>query len=116
MFSVRIEFTSSYYTKMDASIYQDSMTEVIEYTANKINDAIKEEAPVRTGNLRDGHIVRVNGLSASILNDVPYAPFVIYGTSRQAPNNYPQRAINHMNLTGEARSRFSESLITKGVL
>lgn len=116
MFTIKVEFTDSFYNKTDASIYQDSMTEVIEFTANKINEAIKNEAPVRTGNLRDGHIVRVNGLTASILNDVDYAPYVIYGTSRQPANNYPQRAINHMNITGEAKSLFSQSLITKGVL
>ena len=88
---------------------------MLEYTTSVLLDAVRDEAPVRTGNLRDGHYMTSNKLTYMIGNNVEYAPFVIYGTSRQAPNNYPARAINRMNVSETVSSLFNQSLITRGV-
>lgn len=116
MFEVTVEFTDSYYTKLNPETYVDSAKECMKYMADILNDEIKDEAPVRTGRLREGHYVREdNGLSYFLCNNVEYAPYVIYGTSRQAPNDYPTRVMNRVNVD-RVESLFSSSLITKGVL
>lgn len=116
MFDVKINFNSSFYKKTDASLYQDALKESIEYMTNAFVDECKKEAPVRTGRLRDGHYSRVQGLTGIIGNNVDYAPYVIFGTSRQAPNNYPSRVASRMGLMGQYQSIFQQSLITKGIL
>ena len=116
MYKVDVKFNESFFKKTDSKLYIESAEDTISYLAEQYNQEVKNEAPVRTGRLRDGHTVQVDGLQAYILNNVEYASYVIYGTSRQAPNNYPQRVANRMNLSGVAKSRFEESLITNGLL
>jgi hypothetical protein len=41
--------------------------------------------PVVTGHLRDGNQAEVSGLTLHFHNDVDYAGYVNYGTSRQSP-------------------------------
>ena len=115
MFTVEVKINDSFYRKTDPNTYIEAINDVMEYTTSMLLEAVKDEAPVRTGNLRDGHYMTSSKLTYMIGNNVEYAPYVIYGTSRQAPNNYPSRAINRMNITGTVGSLFSQSLITRGV-
>ena len=79
-----VEFTinDSFTKKTDASAYIEAMTEC------------QSECPVRTGNLRDSHSVESGEMEAAIHNSAYYWVYVVYGTSRMAANNYPQRAWN----------------------
>lgn len=116
MMEIDIEFTESFYNKFGNPTYvEECISETIEFTVEKIVEACKEECPVRTGTLRDGHYHRLDNLSAYVGNNVEYAPYVIYGTSKQSANNYPQRAINRMG-SSTMSSRFHDSLITRGVI
>lgn len=114
MITLEVKFTDSYNRKTNPSLYEDSLRDVIEFFTNELVDACKDEAPVRTGNLRDGHYPIVNDLTGSVGNDVEYAPYVIFGTSRQAPNNYPQRVVNKVDPSKTA-SILQQSLIMRGV-
>ena len=116
MFSIEIEFKESFYTKTTTTFYEDALKEGIEYATNAFVDACKDEAPVRTGRLSKGHYARMDGLTGVVGNDVEYAPYVIYGTSRQAPNNYPSRVASRMNVGDKVVSLFEQSLITRGIL
>lgn len=117
LFDLEIEFTESFYRKTNPSNYSEALTETMQYMGNLIVEGLKDEAPVRTGRLRDGHYSIVEGNDILIGNDVEYAKYVIYGTSRQAPNNYPSRVLSKMGVFSEmSKSRFEESLITRGVL
>lgn len=116
MYSIKVDFNDSFFTKTKTDFYESALKESIEYVTNEFVNACKDEAPVRTGRLKDGHYARMDGLTGIVGNDVEYAPYVIYGTSRQAPNNYPSRVASRMNLSGTVSSRFQQSLITNGVL
>lgn len=116
MFDIKITYNDSFNKKTNGRLYQDCLHDCIEYTTTEFMEACKDEAPVRTGNLRDGHYVKVTGLNGIVGNDVEYAKYVIYGTSRQAPNNYPSRVVSRLNISGEVQSRLQESLITNGIL
>ena len=116
MFDIKIEYTDSFYLKTDPTIYKEGLRDVIKYVAEDIVKSLKTEAPVRTGRLRDGHYSRLENLNAYIGNNVPYAKYVIYGTSRMAPNNYPSRVLNHIGISDKSASLFEESLIMRGVL
>ena len=115
MFEINIEFKDSFYNKTNPENYINAFQDMVEFTTDTLVNECKSEAPVRTGNLRDGHYSRIENLSGHVYNDVEYAKYVIYGTSRQAPNNYPQRVLNRMN-PSTYTSRFHSSLITRGVL
>lgn len=114
MIDIDIQFSNSFYKKLDSKNLLDSASKAIEYAGRECNEEIKKEAPVRTGRLRDGHELRGVGLQAVLVNNVEYFPFVVYGTSRQSANNYPQRVIGRLNIHGLVQSRFEESLITRG--
>lgn len=117
MFEVEIEFTDSFHNKTNTEHYMDALQEALEYMGNEFLNALKDEAPVRTGRLRDGHYMNVSKDTVSIGNNVEYASYVIYGTSRQAPNNYPSRVASRMGVFVESSmSVFESSLITRGVL
>ena len=115
MLDINIEFTNSFYNKTNPENIRSALEDTIQFATDKIVEECKNEAPVRTGNLRDGHYSRLDNLRGYLCNDVEYAPYVIYGTSRQAPNNYPQRVMNRIGMIGY-QSRFHDSLITRGVL
>lgn len=55
------------------------------------------------GTLRTGHQLNLNArLSKQITNQVEYAPYVINGTSKMNPNNYPLRAFQKLETSGDA--------------
>jgi HK97 gp10 family phage protein len=68
--------------------------------AERIMEKCKEEAqksiqatcPVRTGQLRDSHYYQITKDDTTITleygSELDYAPFVAFGTSKQAPNPY----------------------------
>ena len=116
MIEIKIDYNDSFYKKTNPNTYIQAISETIEFVTSQFVEGCKDEAPVRTGQLRDGHYSKVNGLEGYVCNNVEYAKYVIYGTSRQAPNNYPARVAKKMNIGETSRSLFEQSLITQGVL
>ncbi len=54
-------------------------------------------APVDTGNLISNHeINKTDQLEKTISNNTEYAKYVINGTSKTPPNDYPQRTIENI--------------------
>lgn len=106
-------YFDSYYNKLDSNKYLKAEEDCIKNITLEAEEGCINEAPVRTGNLRDGHYSEINGLEGKVMNDVEYMPYVVYGTSRQAPNNYPQRVLNAMAET--YYEKFIESLRDNGV-
>ena len=91
-----VEFTinDSFTKKTDASAYIEAMKATVSEVSEKTMTECKSECPVRTGNLRDSHSVESGEMEAAIHNSAYYWVYVVYGTSRMAANNYPQRAWN----------------------
>ena len=48
----------------------------------------KARAPVQTGALRDSISVEIDGLTARVFTDCPYAAAVEFGTSKRAPRPF----------------------------
>lgn len=110
---VEIIFSESYYNKLNPDNYIKAEEEVIRNVVLEAEELCMAEAPVDTGLLRDSHYSESEGLSGRVMNDVEYAVYVIYGTSRQSANNYPQRVVNE--LSGSYGERFIEALNSMGV-
>ena len=77
-----------------------ALTPVMNLQGDRLKFAIEEEAPVRTGRLRDSFTVKLKDSSDRIIveyqSDAPYAQFVIRGTRYQVANNFPERAFKRM--------------------
>ena len=55
MYSIKVDFNDSFFTKTKTDFYESALKESIEYVTNEFVNACKDEAPVRTGRLKDGH-------------------------------------------------------------
>ncbi len=113
MFNVEITYSESFYKKLNPSVYVQAEEECVKNSTMEAEEGCISEAPVRTGKLRDGHYTEIEGMNGRVMNDVEYAPYVVYGTSRQPANNYPQRVANEMS--GGYGDKFVEALRNNGV-
>ena len=59
-------------------------------------DLIQQEAPVKTGALRDSFRVDAEKKDVVVLTDSDYATEVIFGTRTKSGNNFPQRAVERL--------------------
>ena len=114
MIDIKIDFTDSFNKKTNPQNYEESLKESIEYVTNIFVEECSREAPKRTGRLSKGHYYRMDGLSGHVGNIMYYAPYVIFGTSRQPANDYPSRVANQLNIGELVSSRFADSLIMRG--
>lgn len=89
-----VDFLPNFYNKLNEKAFIHAEEQLIEKLTRELEIQCVREAPVRTGKLRDSHYTIIDGLDSYVGNNVDYTPYVVLGTSRQAPNNYPQRAIN----------------------
>lgn len=108
-----VEYGDRYYRIIDTSNYIKAEEECIKNITLEAEEGCINEAPVDTGLLRDSHYSEIDGLEGRVMNDVEYSAYVIYGTSRQSPNNYPQRVLN--DLSGKYNEIFLEALRNNGV-
>ncbi len=56
-------------------------------------DRVNENTPVRSGRLRSGNRLLVNGNEATISNDTPYAIYVEFGTRHMAARAFMTRGL-----------------------
>lgn len=110
---VNIEYSDRYYRITDPNVYIQAEEECIKNITLEAEEGCINEAPVDTGLLRDSHYSEIEGLEGRVMNDVGYSVYVIYGTSKQSPNNYPQRVLNE--LSGRYNEIFLEALRNNGV-
>lgn len=61
---------------------------VVAKSANDLEAAAKQAAPVDTGNLRNSIGTDLRGLSATVGPTASYGPYLEYGTSRMPPQPY----------------------------
>ena len=65
-------------------------------TTNKLCEAIKANAPVKTGKLRDSIKAEVAGNVGMITTDVDYALYLEYGTTKMAAHPFIQPAVERV--------------------
>ena len=113
---IKVDIAESFNRKIDTTNLLEACSETVQTVTRELEQACRDECPVRTGNLRDGHFTSTTALQGNVHNHVHYAKYVIYGTSRQAPNNYPQRAKNRVADSGKIASILQENLQKRGIL
>lgn len=91
---VEITINDSFIQKVNTDAYVKAISETVGEVTQRTMDECQNECPVRTGNLRDSHSIETDEMTGSIHNSAEYWVYVVYGTSRQSANNYPQRALN----------------------
>jgi len=115
---VEITINESFTKKTDPEAYSKAMVDTVSDVTQKTMEECQAECPVRTGNLRDSHSVESDGMESTIRNSAEYWIYVVYGTSRMAANNYPQRAWNNIisqDVIGEIfKSKLNENGIDTG--
>lgn len=75
--NITIEFTPSFYTKINNYIYPQIINDVLEESGEQLLDYIKAEAPVRTGRLQAGHSIQKGNGYINITNEAYYWKYVI---------------------------------------
>ena len=75
--TVTFEPQTSFYQKTDATLHKAIIKETLESSSETLLEMIKEEAPVRTGRLRDGHYIETRGDWINIKNEAYYWRYVI---------------------------------------
>lgn len=107
---ISVEFSPTFYKKINP----DTIKKCIEATLNECGgEAEKEcqnECPVVTGTLRDSHSTKASEDTVEIINDCGYAGYVAFGTSKQAPNNYPSRVVDKLRSEDFVSKTFEKKL------
>ncbi len=79
--------------------------EVTDWTAARQVELARREAPVDTGHLQANiRVVKVNQYRTDARSDADYSAYVNYGTRRQSPNPFWDRALEQVRreVAGEA--------------
>lgn len=58
---------------------QGKIEETLEKILNQLQGIAENTAPVKTGNLRDSHIISIEGSTGELSNLAYYLPFVLHG-------------------------------------
>ena len=82
----------------------DAVNKKLETIPNNIAKSVKSDSeevtPVRTGRLQKGYFIEPSnkiGDDAKVINDVPYAVYVEFGTIHMAPRAMMQQAVSKVS-------------------
>ena len=97
MYKCEVLYKESLKRKIDPDLMEKIASNVIRQGTLEAERRCKTECPVKTGELKRGHSSNIRKLEGTVSNNVEYARFVIHGTSKQSPNNYPARVVKSMS-------------------
>lgn len=112
---VEVNYSDSFYQKLNPDNYRNCIIGTVKDIAEEALNGCQSECPVRTGNLRDSHDVEVNEFEASVTNSADYWEYVVYGTRRTPPNNYPERVRNNLVSGNVINDSFRNELLNQGI-
>lgn len=107
-FTVTFEAQPSFYQKTDAGLHRAIIMETIEASSETLLEMIKEEAPVRTGRLRDGHYIETRGDWANIKNEAYYWKYVI-----ALGNDYINRGLLEFINSQTIQTNYTELILSQ---
>lgn len=110
-----VKFNTSFYKKTDPSLVKECIEECITELTNEAEKECRAICPVDTGLLRDSHSTSTSGLEGSVHNSTEYWMYVVYGTYKQSPQNYPEEVVNTLNSNDTAGKILKEKLKSKGI-
>lgn len=108
--NVTVEFTPSFYMKVNNYIYPQIIDEVLEESGEELVKYLKEESPVRTGRLRDGHKLQKSMGNINITNEAYYWKYVI-----MRGNDYISRGLLQFINDKIVEEKTAEKLVEKGL-
>lgn len=111
-----VTFNASFYTKTDSDVLKKCFEEVIKEVTEDADKECRSICPVDTGLLRDSHSTKSNGLEGTVHNSTDYWMYVVYGTYKQAAQNYPEEVVNTLQSNETASKRLKEKLKSKGII
>lgn len=109
--NITIELEPSYYTKINNYIYPQIINQVLEESGEHLIDYIKDEAPVRTGRLRDGHELNKGYGWINITNEAYYWKYVVW-----RGNDYINRGLLQFINNQIIEQKTTEKLYQEGIL
>ncbi len=90
---VRVAVTKNLFPTLARALPQRT-GQVLQRSAQRLAQRAKDEAPVDTGRLRSEiEAVKEGPYTWAVISPTPYAVFVVFGTSKMAPNDYMLRAV-----------------------
>ena len=110
-FDFTIEFLPGFYTKTDPNIYHYLLTETMNDSGEHLLELIKEEAPVRTGRLRDGHELQIHGDWINITNEAYYWKYVV-----MRGNDYIDRGLLRFIAENILEEKLMEKMFKNGLI
>ena len=110
-FNITIELEPSYYTKINNYIYPQIINSVLEESGEELLDFIKDEAPVRTGRLRDGHELQKGNGWINITNEAYYWKYVVW-----RGNDYINRGLLQFINAQIIEEKTNEKLTEEGII
>lgn len=109
--NITIELQPSFYTKINNYVYPQIINRVLEESGEELLGYIMEEAPVRTGALRDGHYLEKGNGFINIRNEMYYWKYVVW-----LGNDYIDRGILNFINSQIMDERTIESLFDADLL
>ena len=110
-FTVTTEFMPSYYQKINNYIYPQIINQVLEESGEELLVYIKDESPVRTGRLRDGHMLQKGNNWINITNEAYYWKYVIW-----RGNDYLNRGLLQFINDRIIEEKTTEKLAQAGII
>lgn len=110
-FTVTAEFTPSYYTKINNYIYPEIIDRVLKDSGEELLEYIKDESPVRTGRLREGHSIREGYMWINITNEAYYWKYVVW-----RGNDYLNRGLLQFINNSIIEETLSEKMMEEGII
>ena len=109
--TVTAEFMPSYYQKINEYIYPQIINEVLAESGDSLLNYIKDEAPVRTGMLRDGHSIRKGYNWINITNEVYYWKYVVW-----RGNDYINRGLLNFINNMIIEEKLTEKMVQEDII
>ena len=109
--NITVELTPYYYTKINNYIYPQIINRILEESGEELVDYIKDEAPVRTGRLRDGHTLQKGNGWINITNEAYYWKYVVW-----RGNDYLNRGLLQFINDQIISEKTSEKLQEEGII
>ena len=113
---ISVELQESFYIKVEAN-WEDILNRALDEICQEYVYAIKNEAPVDTGALRDGIKLYIDDhLEKHITSDMYYWIYVNYGTYKMAANPFVDRGIEDVQSSGLVDAAIERALQSAGVI
>lgn len=116
MIDLNVELKPEFKKKINHPAVKQAVANTIRNTTLQAERKCKSTAPYKTGQLRRSHSSNIGADEGQVRNSANYAVYVIYGTSRMAARNYPQKVCNELSSSKYASRELEKELRSKGVL